>query len=129
MIMATQSIVIALGLVVLFVAVGEILGRRAPQLRRVPLPGAVIGGILIPLIRSADPEQRTSLLSSYADKQPFYEPLMGGGLVTALALVTVATVGPIGTLLITATVLSGWLAYAARLVRKASDDEAAPLDA
>lgn len=52
MTMATQSIVIALGLAVLFVAVGEILGKRAPLLRRVPLPGAVIGGILILLIGS-----------------------------------------------------------------------------
>lgn len=76
------------------------------------------------LIRSADPERRTPALSSYADKQPFYEPLMGGGLVTALALVTVATIGPLGTLLIATTVLSAWLAYAARLVRNASDDDA-----
>lgn len=37
------------------------------------------------LIRVADPKQQTHARQSYSEKQPFYEPFMGGGLVTALA--------------------------------------------
>lgn len=69
------------------------------------------------LIRSADPHATTSARSSYADKQPFYEPIMGGGLVTALALPTVASRGPAVALVISGVVLAGWLLYAATIVR------------
>lgn len=70
------------------------------------------------LIRTADPDRKTEALSSYADKQPFYEPLMGGGLVTALALPTIAALGPVAALAITSSILVGWLVYARIVIRK-----------
>lgn len=72
----------------------------------------------IMLIRVADPDNRTGALNAYADKQPFYEPIMGGGLVTAMALPTVAAVGPWGAMTIAATILAGWSIMAWRLARE-----------
>jgi len=63
------------------------------------------------LIRVADPDQRTHARQSYSEKQPFYEPIMGGGLVTAMALPLVAILGAWSCLLITAVILSLWIAY------------------
>lgn len=67
-------------------------------------------GIL--LIKVVDPEHKTDAMDSYADKQPFYEPIMGGGLVTAFALPTVAMLGAGWSLAITGMILTAWLAYA-----------------
>lgn len=69
----------------------------------------------IMLIKTADPHEQTGALEAYADKQPFYEPIMGGGLVTAMALPTVAFLGPVAALGITASVLAVWLFFAWRL--------------
>lgn len=69
----------------------------------------------IMLIKTADPESETGAMEAYADKQPFYEPAMGGGLVTALALPAVAFLGPLVVLGITGGVLAGWLVLACRL--------------
>jgi len=70
------------------------------------------------LIDVADPQRKTEALAAYTDKQPFYEPLMGGGVVTALALPTVAFWGAGAALAMTATVLLGWLLLAWRLPQK-----------
>jgi ESS family glutamate:Na+ symporter len=67
-------------------------------------------GIL--LIKVVDPDNKTDAMDSYADKQPFYEPIMGGGLVTAFALPTVATLGAGVSLAITGTILTAWLVLA-----------------
>ncbi|WP_334027635.1 sodium/glutamate symporter [Alteromonas sp. P256] len=67
-------------------------------------------GIL--LIKMIDPNKKTDAMSAYADKQPFYEPIMGGGLVTAFALPILASVGIQTSLLITTTILTVWLAFA-----------------
>jgi len=72
-------------------------------------------GIL--LIKVVDPNNKTDAMDSYADKQPFYEPIMGGGLVTAFALPTVAMVGAMWSLAITGAILSAWLFFAYRLWR------------
>ncbi len=69
----------------------------------------------IMLIKVVDPKQNTDALNSYADKQPFYEPIMGGGLVTAMALPTVALLGPWVALGIAAGILLGWLGFAYRI--------------
>lgn len=75
-------------------------------------------GIL--LVNVVDPDRETDALESYAQKQPFYEPIMGGGLVTALALPTVAAVGAAGALAITAGILAGWGALAWWVARRNS---------
>ena len=69
------------------------------------------------LVDVVDPERRTDARAAYADKQPFYEPIMGGGLVTAMALPAVATLGPLVALAIAASVLTGWALLAWRLRR------------
>lgn len=70
------------------------------------------------LIRVADPKNRTMGRLAYTEKQPFYEPFMGGGLVTAFALPVVAALGPGSSLAITAAVLSMWLGFAIWLIRR-----------
>lgn len=75
-------------------------------------------GIL--LIKVVDPKNKTDALNAYADKQPFYEPIMGGGLVTAMALPTVALWGPWVALALTGSILAGWLWFAWRIHKKAS---------
>lgn len=66
----------------------------------------------IMLIKVVDPNQKTDALKAYADKQPFYEPIMGGGLVTALALPAVSFLGPWACLGITSAIFLGWSAIA-----------------
>lgn len=73
-------------------------------------------GIL--LINVADPDRESGALEAYAQKQPFYEPIMGGGLVTALALPTIAAIGTAGALAVTSTILFGWCLLGWRLSRK-----------
>lgn len=69
----------------------------------------------IMLIKVADPQERSKALEAYANKQPFYEPIMGGGLVTAMALPTVAFLGAGPALAITSGILALWLAVAWRM--------------
>ena len=76
-------------------------------------------GIL--LVHVSDPDKQSGALAAYTDKQPFYEPLMGGGLVTAMALPTVAFLGPVAALAITGTVLSIWLLLAWQMVSRNQD--------
>jgi len=64
------------------------------------------------LIRIVDPENRTQARAAYTEKQPFYEPFMGGGLVTAFALPIVASLGGVWSLVITSVVLCAFGIYA-----------------
>jgi len=70
------------------------------------------------LIRVADPQQHTYARQSYSEKQPFYEPFMGGGLVTATALPLVAILGVWPCLGITSAILALWIAYGVLRTRK-----------
>jgi ESS family glutamate:Na+ symporter len=70
------------------------------------------------LIRIADPGEESQARAAYTEKQPFYEPFMGGGLVTAFALPVVANVGPWMSLVIVGSILGVWLLYAIRMVRE-----------
>lgn len=70
------------------------------------------------LIRVADPKQRTHARQSYSEKQPFYEPFMGGGLVTAMALPALHGFGAWPCLLVTAAILSAWIGYAMILAKR-----------
>ena len=45
------------------------------------------------LLRTVDPENKTPAAASFACKQLLHEPIMGGGIWTALALTLVFTVG------------------------------------
>tara|TARA_Y100001968_G_scaffold82237_1_gene73282 strand:+ start:4850 stop:6223 length:1374 start_codon:yes stop_codon:yes gene_type:complete len=71
----------------------------------------------IMLINVVDPKQKTDALKAYADKQPFYEPIMGGGLVTALALPTVAILGATTALGIVTAIFLVWAVLAWRLAQ------------
>lgn len=64
------------------------------------------------LIRIVDPKEHTGAMRSYSGKQPFYEPFMGGGLVTALALPIAAALGAGVTLMICSAILAFWLVVA-----------------
>lgn len=72
------------------------------------------------LIRVADPNNNTDAKKAYTEKQPFYEPFMGGGLVTAMALPIVANMGAMAALGITGVILAGWIGFAIWLIRQKS---------
>lgn len=55
-------------------------------------------GIL--LLRMVDPENRSGAFESFAYKQLFFEPILGGGLFTAAAPVLMANFGLVSTLMI-----------------------------
>ncbi|WP_339138036.1 MAG: hypothetical protein WGN25_07505 [Candidatus Electrothrix sp. GW3-4] len=78
--------------------------------------GTTASGLM--LIRIADPHQETNARQTYSEKQPFYEPIMGGGLVTAMALPIVVKFGLLNTLFITGGILVAWFAYAVLLIRR-----------
>ncbi len=73
--------------------------------------GATTTGLL--LMKVIDPNDSTGARSGFNMKQPFYEPIVGGGLITALALPMLHTVGLeitliISTVLFVATLVIGW---------------------
>ncbi len=73
--------------------------------------GATTTGLM--LMKMVDPNDRTGVRSSFTMKQSFYEPIVGGGFLTALALPLMHTVGPWYTLglmlaLLVLTLLLGW---------------------
>lgn len=63
--------------------------------------GMAVSGLL--LMRIADPENRSRALESFGYKQLPYEPFLGGGLLTALALPLCARFGPGALLAVTGT--------------------------
>ena len=71
--------------------------------------GVTATGIL--LIRMVDPENRTGAFESFAYKQLFFEPIVGGGLFTAAAPALIDRFGSISILLLTAGLLAFWLIF------------------
>ena len=71
--------------------------------------GVTATGIL--LIRMVDPENRTGAFESFAYKQLFFEPIVGGGLFTAAAPALISTFGSVPTLLLTGGLLIFWLVF------------------
>ena len=53
--------------------------------------GVTATGLL--LLRTVDPENKTEATAAFGYKQLLHEPFMGGGIVTALALTLVFTIG------------------------------------
>ncbi|NET38139.1 MAG: sodium:glutamate symporter [Cyanothece sp. SIO1E1] len=69
--------------------------------------GVTATGIL--LLRMVDPENRSGAFESFAYKQLFFEPIVGGGIFTAAAPALIARFGSVTVLLITAVLLAFWL--------------------
>ena len=71
--------------------------------------GVTATGIL--LIRMVDSDNRTGAFESFAYKQLFFEPIVGGGLFTAAAPTLIARFGSVSILLLTAGLLAFWLIF------------------
>ena len=71
--------------------------------------GVTATGIL--LIRMVDSENRTGAFESFAYKQLFFEPIVGGGLFTAAAPALIARFGSVPILFLTAGLLAFWLIF------------------
>ncbi len=71
--------------------------------------GVTATGIL--LIRMVDPENKTAAFESFAYKQLFFEPIVGGGLFTAAAPVLIVQFGSIPVLFLTSGLLVFWLVF------------------
>ena len=80
--------------------------------------GVTATGIL--LLRMVDPENRSGAFESFAYKQLFFEPIVGGGLFTAAAPALIARLGLITTLFITAGLLLFWLGAGFLLIKQQS---------
>ncbi len=71
--------------------------------------GVTATGIL--LIRMVDAENRTGAFESFAYKQLFFEPIVGGGLFTAAAPALIVQFGSISILMLTTGLLAFWLIF------------------
>jgi ESS family glutamate:Na+ symporter len=71
--------------------------------------GVTATGIL--LIRMVDPNNRTGAFESFAYKQLFFEPIVGGGLFTAIAPILIRQFGSGSILLLTGGLLAFWLIF------------------
>ena len=70
------------------------------------------------LLRTVDPESKTAAAASFGYKQLFHEPVMGGGLWTALALTLVFTVGWLPVWIISVVFFLLWTVAALIMARK-----------
>ena len=70
------------------------------------------------LLRTVDPENKTEAAATFGYKQLIHEPIMGGGLWTALALTLVFTIGLIPVLLISIVMLIIWCIIAAVIMKR-----------
>ncbi len=80
--------------------------------------GVTATGIL--LLRMVDPENNSGAFESFAYKQLFFEPIVGGGLFTAAAPALIASLGLVTTLLITVGLLLFWLGVGFVLMKQES---------
>ncbi len=78
--------------------------------------GVTATGIL--LIRMVDPDNQTGAFESFAYKQLFFEPIVGGGLFTAAAPALIKEFGATSILILTAGLLIFWLVFGFYLFRK-----------
>ena len=78
--------------------------------------GVTATGIL--LLRMVDPENRSGAFESFAYKQLFFEPIVGGGLFTAASPALISSFGLITTLLITGGLLVFWIGAGFVLMRQ-----------
>jgi len=78
--------------------------------------GVTATGIL--LLRMVDPDNQSGAFESFAYKQLFFEPIVGGGLFTAAAPALIVRLGLGGTLAITGGLLVFWLLAGYVLMRQ-----------
>jgi len=78
--------------------------------------GVTATGIL--LLRMVDPENQSGAFESFAYKQLFFEPIVGGGLFTAAAPALIARFGLGTTFLITGGLLAFWLVMGFLMIRQ-----------
>ncbi|MGB4762041.1 MAG: sodium/glutamate symporter [Candidatus Saccharimonas sp.] len=78
--------------------------------------GMTATGLL--LNRLVDPLNRTGARESFAYKQLAYEPFMGGGIVTAFAVVAIAEFGPLPVLLVCTIACAFWIIVGLRLGKR-----------
>lgn len=71
--------------------------------------GVTATGLL--LMRMVDPDNRSGAFETFAYKQLFFEPIVGGGLFTAAAPPLIAKFGPLPILLLTGGILAAWLIF------------------
>lgn len=71
--------------------------------------GVTATGIL--LIRMVDPDNHSGAFESFAYKQLFFEPIVGGGLFTAAAPPLIYQFGPLPVFILTAVLLVFWVAF------------------
>jgi glutamate:Na+ symporter, ESS family len=71
--------------------------------------GMTVIGLL--LVRMADPENRTGAMESFGYKQLLFEPVVGGGLFTAMSLPLIAHFGALPVLTGTTILMLGWLIF------------------
>ncbi|MGB3295584.1 MAG: sodium/glutamate symporter [Phormidesmis sp.] len=80
--------------------------------------GVTATGIL--LLTMVDPDNKSGAFESFAYKQLFFEPIVGGGLFTAAAPALIAQLGLWVTLLITTGLLLFWIGAGFLLIRQRS---------
>ena len=78
--------------------------------------GVTATGLL--LLRTVDPESKTSAAQSFGYKQLVHEPFMGGGIWTALALTLVFTIGWLNVFLISSAFFIFWIIVMIVLIRQ-----------
>ena len=78
--------------------------------------GVTATGLL--LMRMVDPENNSGAFESFAYKQLFFEPIVGGGLFTAAAPALIDSLGLTTTLIITAGLLLFWLGAGFFLIKQ-----------
>lgn len=71
--------------------------------------GVTATGLL--LMRMVDPDNHSGAFESFAYKQLFFEPIVGGGLFTAVAPILIREWGPVPVLLLTSVILAFWLVF------------------
>ncbi len=81
--------------------------------------GVTATGLL--LLRTVDPQNKSSAPAAFGYKQLLHEPIMGGGLWTAMALPLVFSQGAPLVLLISAVFLALWLFIAWKISRKTGE--------
>ena len=97
-------------------AVGD--NETANVLRQVPRKADQLADPALALLRMVDPDNESGAFESFAYKQLFFEPIVGGGLFTAASPALIARFGLIGTLLITGGLLIFWLLAGIALMRQ-----------
>jgi len=86
--------------------------------------GMTVVGLL--LVRMADPDNRTGAMESFGYKQLLFEPVVGGGLFTAMSLPLIYQFGALPVLIGTATLMFGWLIFGLLAFRERKQSENDP---